>query len=222
MVVFPKFLYLFQHLPVLLTKSFFDDLDKKISTFLWNGKPARIRKSILQAPKDKGSFALPVFRYHYWAANVQKLLFWVCEDQEPLPVWVHLENKASPFSLRSVLCVQLPLPVSSMANCPIVAVSLKIWCQFRKAFGLPAPSTLTPIHRNCAFEPSRSDSAFWIWHNKGIKSVNDLYTDKVYSSFAQLLTKYNFPRHHLFRSRFQVCDYVKKLFPYFLNRPQKP
>lgn len=83
--------------------------------------------SILQSPKDKGGFALPVFRYHYWAANVQKLPFWMREDQEPLPVWEHLENKASPFSLRSVLCAQLPLPMSCMANCPIVAVSLKIW-----------------------------------------------------------------------------------------------
>lgn len=44
MVVLPKFLYFFQHLPVLLTKSFVDTLDKKISTFLLNGKPARIRK----------------------------------------------------------------------------------------------------------------------------------------------------------------------------------
>ena len=140
------------------------------------------------------------------------------EDQEPLPVWVHLESRASPFSLRSVLCAQLPLPVLGMSNCPIIAFSLKIWCQFRRAFGLPASSTLTPIHRNCTFEPSRSDSAFWIWHNKGIKSVNDLYMNQVFSSLTQLLTKYNLPQHHLFRF-FQVRDYVKKLFPHFPNRP---
>ena len=162
--------------------------------------------------KTEAVFTLLVFRYHYWAANVQKRLFWMHEDQESLPVWVHLESKASPYSLRSVLCAQLPLPVSGMANCPIVAISLKIWCQFRKAFGL-----LT-MHRNCAFEPSRSDSAFWNWHNKGIKSVNDLYTDQVFSSFTQLLTKYNLPPHNLF-CVFQVCDYVKKLFPHFPNRP---
>lgn len=218
MVILPKFLYFFQHLPVLLTKSFFDNLDKRISTFLWNGKPVRIRKSILQSPKDRGGFTLPVFRYYYWAANVQKLLFWMCEDQESLPVWVHLENKVFPFLLRSVLCAQLPLPVSSMASCPIVAVSLKIWCQFRKAFGLLGPFTLTSIYRNCAFEPSRTDSAFRVWHNNGIKSVNDLYTDKTFSSFTQLLTEYNLPQHHLFRF-FQVRDYVKKLFPHFPNRP---
>lgn len=109
------------HLPVLLTKSFFDTLDKKISTLLWNGKPARIRKSILQSPKDRGGFALPVFRHYYLAANMQKLLFWLCEDQDSMPCLF-------PFSLRSILCAQLPPPVSNLASCSIVAVSLKIWC----------------------------------------------------------------------------------------------
>ena len=34
MVVLPKFLYLFQHIPVLIAKSFFDKLDRVISKFL--------------------------------------------------------------------------------------------------------------------------------------------------------------------------------------------
>uniref|UniRef100_A0A3P9MI50 Reverse transcriptase domain-containing protein n=1 Tax=Oryzias latipes TaxID=8090 RepID=A0A3P9MI50_ORYLA len=52
MVVLPKFLYLFQYLPILLNKSFFDRLDRLISTFMWAGKPPRIRRSVLESPKD--------------------------------------------------------------------------------------------------------------------------------------------------------------------------
>lgn len=218
MVVLPKFLYFFQHLPIFLTKSFFDNLDKKISTFLWNGGPTRIRKSVLQSPVDKGGFALPVFRYYYWAANIQKLLFWMNLKGNSLPAWVQLENKSSRFSLCSVICAQLPLPVSGVTNSPIVATSLKIWSQVRKVLGLPGPSILTSIYKNCTFEPSTTDSAFQVWHNKGLKSIKDLFIDNTFSSFTHLLTTYDLPRHHLFRF-FQVRDYVKKLFPYFPNRP---
>lgn len=62
MVILPKFLYLFQHIPVLISKSFFDKLDTVISKFLWGGKPARIRKTILQSSKSEGGLALPNFR----------------------------------------------------------------------------------------------------------------------------------------------------------------
>ncbi len=54
MTVLPKFLYLFQHIPIYLKKKFFMDLDKRITSFLWGNRPARIKKTILQLPKNKG------------------------------------------------------------------------------------------------------------------------------------------------------------------------
>lgn len=54
MTVLPKFLYLFQHIPIFLKKKFFMDLDKQIISFLWGNGTARIRKSILELPKNKG------------------------------------------------------------------------------------------------------------------------------------------------------------------------
>ena len=44
MNVLPKFLYLFQCIPIFLTKRFFHSLDHTISQFLWNKKPPRIKK----------------------------------------------------------------------------------------------------------------------------------------------------------------------------------
>lgn len=92
MVVMPKFLYLFQHIPIYITKSFFDKLDGTISKFLWGNKPARIRKAILQSPKSEGGLALPILRRYYWAANVQKMLYCLddtCDSPPPLPghIW---------------------------------------------------------------------------------------------------------------------------------------
>lgn len=215
MVVLPKFLYMFQHLPIFLNKSFFVKLDKIISAFLWAGKPARIRKSVLQSPKERGGFALPIFRHYYWAANVQKILFWMYDEEDSVPIWVHLEKMSSPFSFRSILCSQLPLP--RLHGCPVASISLKVWSQLRKQLGLVGPSALTSVFRNCAFGPSL-DTGFKIWYNMGIKSVIDLYTDGVFSSFTQLSDKYHLPSHNFFRF-FQARDYVKKVFPHFPNRP---
>lgn len=108
-----------------------------------------------------------------------------------MPGWVHLEKTLSPFSLRSALFSQLPLPLSRFARCPVVLISLKIWNQFRKQFGLSGGSVLTSVYQNCSFEPSTNDPAFRIWHNNGIKSVKNLYKDNIFSSFEQLSTTYN-------------------------------
>ncbi|XP_058262277.1 uncharacterized protein LOC131363589 [Hemibagrus wyckioides] len=118
----------------------------------------------------------------------------------------------------SVLCSQLPLPVSHLSTCPVVSVSLKIWSQIRKNFGLSGPSILVSVKRNCSLQPSKSDPAFKIWQANDISKISDLYTEGIFSSSPQLSSKYNLPSHHLFRF-FQIRDYVKKQFPHFPNRP---
>ena len=144
-----------------------------ISTFALtltpSSKPARIRKAILQPLKAEWGLALPNFRRYYWAANLQKILYLMNDDCASLPVWVHLEKAGSRLPLHSALCSQLPLPLTSVGACPIVSLSLKIWSQVRKNFGLQGPSVLTPLLKNHIFTPSSSGIAFRAWHNKGVQ-----------------------------------------------------
>ncbi len=56
MTILPRFLYLFQMLPVYLPKSFFKQLDRLISVFIWNKSPSRIKKASLERPKSEGGF----------------------------------------------------------------------------------------------------------------------------------------------------------------------
>lgn len=46
-----KFLYLFQCIPIYLTKSFFTNLNSQISQFIWNKKQPRVRKEMLHLPR---------------------------------------------------------------------------------------------------------------------------------------------------------------------------
>lgn len=45
MTILPKFLFLFQCLPIFLTRKFFKDIDQTLSGFLWSSKTPRIRKN---------------------------------------------------------------------------------------------------------------------------------------------------------------------------------
>lgn len=107
MNILPRFLYLFQSIPLFLTKSFFSLIDKLISSFIWNGKTARIRKNILQRNKEHGGLSLPNFQYYYWAANARALLYWLKIPLKNGPKWLSLENvSCHSGSLCSLLCLK--------------------------------------------------------------------------------------------------------------------
>lgn len=76
MVSLPRFLYLFQNVPIFLTKAFFKSLDSVILPFIWGFKAHRISKIHLQKPKEKGGLGLPCFLHYYWAANARALVYW--------------------------------------------------------------------------------------------------------------------------------------------------
>lgn len=101
MNILPRFLYLFQCIPIFLTKSFFSLLDKLISSFIWNRKNARIRKSILQRHREHGGPSLPNIQYYYWAANIPAMLYWVNSSNNSGSNWLSLENMSCHVSLSS-------------------------------------------------------------------------------------------------------------------------
>ena len=161
MVILPKFLYLFQHIPIFIRQSFFQQLDQTISSFLWLNKPPRIRKAVLQLPKKLGGLALPNPIQYYWACKINKLINWIDRGVDIGPSWVQLELRSSKFSLQSLLTARLPLKIHNISQNPVVTNSLKIWIQFRKHYGLNEPSTLAPVvkkhiysHPPCQTPPS--------------------------------------------------------------------
>ena len=219
MVVLPRFLYPFQHIPIFINKSFFTKLDQAINSFLWCNKRARIKMATLQLSRSEGGLALPNVRQYYWASNINKILFWNTNlAVGSRPLWAQMEATSSDLSLWSLVCSQLPNPVKKISSNPIVSNTLKIWTQFRKQFGLHTASSLAPIHKNHHFLPSCSDPVFQVWSNKGLRSIKDLYVNGIFSSFAELSAKFNLPNTHLFRY-FQIRNFVRNKYPQFPNRP---
>ena len=216
MNVLPRFLYLFQTLPVFIPKSFFTTVDKLISSFIWEGKTPRIRSEFLQRPKSGGGLALPNLRNYYWAANFCKIALWC---QEPTLDWCQLEAKSCrSTSLLALLTSSLPIKTKQYSDNPIVTSTLRIWFQFRRAFGLYDLSNHSPILDNHLFPPSISDAAFSTWRRLGLVNIKDLYINNVFASFQELSNRFNLPKTHLFRY-VQVRNWVKLNNNSFPNTP---
>lgn len=96
MVSLPRFLYLFQNLPIYLNASFFKKLDSIILAFVWGYKTHRIAKAHLKKSSKVGGLGLPVFKHYYWAANSRALTYWKCGSikAEDNPLWLQLETAA--------------------------------------------------------------------------------------------------------------------------------
>lgn len=219
MVTLPRFLYLFQNVPIFLTQSFFKTLDSVIMPFIWGYKAHRISKAHICKTKDIGGLGLPCFQHYYWAANLRALMYWRNAYPEVLtttttPAWLVIERDIQDSSLPALLFAENKT-IRTFKKCnPIVVNSLKVWYQLRKVFKLPQTCFLTPITYNHAFPPSLTDQTFLSWKEKGIVLIGDLYINNVFASFAQLRQKFGIPPSHFFRY-LQIRNYVKSNIPNF-------
>lgn len=125
MTVLPRFLYLFQCFPIFLSKTFFNKLDKTISSFIWDGKIPRIHKEFLQKNRSNGGLALPNILYYYWAVNVQKIIYWMHSSGGT--DWYETESKScTATSLQALITFGLPIKIAQHTSNPVVHFTLKI------------------------------------------------------------------------------------------------
>ena len=103
-------------------------------------------------------------------------------------------------------------PVGYTSN-RIVLSTVKIWKQVRRHFGIRSMSPYMPISSHL-FLPSSLDQAFSLWREKGLTSLNQLYSRKIFISFEALKRKFDLPQSHLFRY-FQIRNFVRDSLPNF-------
>ncbi len=203
MVSLPRFLYICQNIQICLTLASFKELDSIILSHVWNYKSHRIFKIKLQKPGSVGGLGLPVFKHYYWAANVRALMYWekgTLDNRSPeVPLWVQMETGlVVGTSLAAMLFSKVDNPTAINKLSIVLKNSIKILNQVRKVLSLPETSVYTPICYNNSFSPPWSDRTYFIWKEKGLCSIKDLYVEGRFASFNQLREKFDLPHSHFF------------------------
>ena len=221
MNVLPKFMYLFQCIPLSIPKKFFNQLNKVVSAFLWQNKNPRVKLSSLQAPYDKGGLNLPNFRCYYLACQFRPLWIWLHAENSEVR-WLSLEQKelgSTPLSTVPFLGSRKCLSV--LTKNPIVLCTFEAWQESHKLLGLDISlMRRTPLWDNPNIPLPIADGVLKSWVDKGIRTVGDFYNINIFSNFLHLSAKFNLPNHNLFKY-FQLRHWVRDNSNDFPSIPNK-
>lgn len=219
MIFLPQILYLFQNIPVFLTKSFFKKIDSIIQPFLWDYKTPRINKKHLTKSKMNGGLSLPNFMMYYWACAFKNINSFNITSNT-LPTWLAIEvEDCDPYLPAALVLSPSPLDKAKDVQNPIIHNLFRIWKQIKSHFTHKTLPLSLPIAKNPSFAPSNLDLTFSNWRKLGLCCIRDLYTEGKFASFAQLQTKFKLHNNNFFRY-LQVRDYIRKFMPGFETQPQ--
>lgn len=136
MNVLPKFLYLFQALPIAVPKYYFKQIHSLLTGFIWTHKHPRIRRSLLSLPKQHGRLVVPDLYKYYQSALLSHLIEW--SQHGDLKIRPGLEQAQS-----SALLQWAPWCFSDLWS--IFRKHLLIGPTLRVCFGLIAKGKLSSI-----------------------------------------------------------------------------
>ena len=209
MNILPRFLFLFQSLPISVPNSTFLALDKLITTFIWQKRKPRVRLKTLMTSKEKGGLGLPNIKLYYWSTRLRTISSWVINDPDIL--WVPIEQNSIPGLplCNTPFMNQKSLKKINISN-PWIVQTLKTWNIIQKQIrGTSGLSRAMPIVGNIEFLPSITDVSFKRWVDQGLIVTNQLLCGHIFKSFLQLQEEFSLPRNDLFRY-LQIRDYLMK------------
>lgn len=198
MNILPRYLFLFQALPIEISSKQFSELNKIISRFIWQGKKPRVRFNTLQLPKEQGGMALPNFKDYFYAAQIRPLINLCNPSFQARWKDIELSTLVDPP-------VQAILPQKHLGKCidkvqnPWIKVQLKIWNMIRDEYKLNKLQTIQWCAYDPEFKPNAIDKRFKSWILKGITTYHSLTEKGQLKNFEKLKEDYNLEKTDFFR-----------------------
>ena len=194
MNILPKFLYLFQTLPVSVHNNFFKKLQKLISSFIWKRKVPRIKIKTLYNTPRHGGLKLPNFKIYYWAAQSRALWVWQSELANP-PAWKQIEQcHTSGVPLAGIPYIKSYHTLRNGTDNPIIRHTARIWSEIQTHIkSVIVLHRNNPFHANPVLPSALRDAITKKWYEQGIKIFEDLYENDTLMTFEQLSRTFHLP-----------------------------
>lgn len=165
MDVLPRFLYLFQTIPIYIPNSYFRKLRQLFSKFIWNSAHPRIRYRTLSLPKVRGGAGAPDASLYNKAAILTRILDWFHNHTTKL--WVHLESHMNSIDLSALPWTTPAIRRGSHPLCDLTRQTIQIWDRLISNGNISNPSgTMTPLFGTPAFPPAMHVTRFGPWRKE--------------------------------------------------------
>lgn len=77
MSILPRFMFLFQNLPILYNENIFKIWELEISKFIWAKKKARIKWKVTKDTKERSSLGTPNLGIYYYSCTLDLISCWI-------------------------------------------------------------------------------------------------------------------------------------------------
>lgn len=209
MNILPRFLYLFQCLPIWITQKYFDEWDNILAKYIWQNKRCRIKYQTLQLMKEKGGLGLPCLRDYYYAAQVRPLIC-LCSPIYSAG-WKDVEGT-----------IMKDIPIMALLNDKKLQININITEEvlyasllnsWNKILQICNLKKLSRTLRWCAydsdFRPNALDGRFKSWVSKRITTYYSFMHKGAFMSFESLQNKYALGQDDFYRY-LQVRHYFEQ------------
>lgn len=194
MNVLPRLIFLFSSIPMKYPQSWFSDINKQFSLFLWKEKRPRISLRKLSIPRKMGGLGVPDIYTYYLALNAQYPLSWAYKRHTEIGSWSWLEHKIVLNACRNTSLASFwykPKYDKRIQN-PLISFSCEIAKVIHKRLKINGSSLPScPVWNNPLFTAGGQPLVNDKWKSKNIQSLGQLLHEGEMVPFQQLKTLFN-------------------------------
>lgn len=211
MLILPKFLYLFQAIPVEFPKQCIASAERACLRFLWGYHIPRRASKWLILPQSRGGWGVPTLLLYHWAALLQHMGLLLFGRKTLIPEWA----RPSIFELllgeaaHSCLVRNVEPSCFKKVKFKIIHSAFSIWKKIHKRFGIPIINAYTPLVSYGILPSIFYDSISVKLGTFGIFYLGDFFLGGHMVSFSDLQDMYGLPTSYFFKF-LQIRSYLSK------------